>query len=204
MSIATPQVIADKRITPHELLSMSTEKNFELVDGKLVELNMSGLSSEVAARLIYLLSALVIENDLGSVFGADCGFQCFDFDEQRVRKPDVSFIAAGRLTERERKRGYIKVAPDLAVEVISPNDLYHEVEAKTRDYLKAGVRLVWTIDPIGRFGRVHRLNGPVSELTENDIFDGEDVIPGFKCTLADTIPKPNKEEPKADEPKNND
>jgi Uma2 family endonuclease len=203
MSIATPQVIADKRITPHELLSMSTEKNFELVDGKLVELNMSGLSSKVGIRLAHLLSLVVIENELGDVYGMDCGYQCFSFDEQRVRKPDVSFVATGRLAEADENYGYIKIAPDLAVEVISPNDLYHEVEAKTREYLKAGVRLVWTIDPIGRFGRVHRLNGPVSELTENDVFDGEDVIPGFKCTLGDTIPKPNKAEPKADEPKNN-
>jgi Uma2 family endonuclease len=70
--------------------------------------------------------------------------------------------------------------------------------------LKAGVQLVWIIDPIQKAGRIHRLDGTVTEVTENDIFDGEDVIPGFKCSLADTIPKPNKEEPKTDESKKND
>ncbi|MDA1306236.1 MAG: Uma2 family endonuclease [Acidobacteria bacterium] len=191
MSIATPPTFVEQQMTADDLFSHAEAKNYELVGGRLLELSLSGLSSKVAARLIYLLSAFVAKSDLGSIYGCDCGYQCFDFDDQQVRKPDVSFIASGRISEADEEKGYIRIAPDLVVEVISPNDLYHDVEVKVAEYLRAGVRLVWLIDPIARTGQVSRPDGTTTRLSESDSFDGVDVIPGFKCTIADTIPKPN-------------
>jgi Uma2 family endonuclease len=186
MSTATPE--KSDRMTAEDLLTLADEKNFELVGGKLVELNMSGLSSEVAAILISQLISFVRPQNLGSVFGADCGYQCFEFDPQQVRKPDVSFIATGRISDAEKETGYVKVAPDIAVEVISPSDGFHDTEEKVAEYLTAGVRLVWIIDPLAKIGIVHRQDASYERLGSDDSLNGEDVLPGFACRIADLLP----------------
>ena len=99
-------------------------------------------------------------------------------------KIDASFIAAHRLTRDDLPTGHCEIVPDLAVEVISPNDLYSDVETKVDEYLQAGVRLVWVIDPGTESVRVHRLNGSVQDLSSRDPLSGEDVVPGFSCPVA--------------------
>ena len=99
---------------------------------------------------------------LGWVAGADASYQCFPAAARQVRKPDASFIRIDRLPAGEEPEGHCPIAPDLAVEVVSPNDLYSEVEEKVDDYLAAGVRLVWVIDPPTRTAHVHRAGGGVS------------------------------------------
>lgn len=189
MSTATPE--KSDRMTAEDLLALSDEKNYELVDGKLVGMNMSGLSSEVAAILISQLINFGRPLKLGSVFGADCGYQCFSFAPQQVRKPDVSFIAAGRISDAEKEAGFVKVAPDLAVEVISPRDGFHHTEEKIAEYLTAGVRLVWIIDPLARIAIVHRQDSSYERLGIDDSLKGEDVLPGFECRIADLLPASN-------------
>ena len=100
-----------------------------------------------------------------------------------VRKPDVSFIRKGRLPGDAIPKGWVKIAPDLAVEVISPNDTAEDLEEKLEDYQKAGVPLVWVIYPERRMARVFRQGSPPVVLGEDDELSGEDVIPGFRCPL---------------------
>ncbi len=76
------------------------------------------------------------------------------------------------------------------VEVVSPNDLYSEVEEKVLEYLKAGVSLVWVVDPEVRVVRVHRADFTSAFLTENDSLSGEDVLPGFLCRVGALLPPP--------------
>src|SRR5262249_43923127 len=139
--------IAEKTYTPEDLLSMPDRKNYELVDGHLVERNMSVLSSWVGGRLHRILDGFVEDHDLGWAWPADLGYECFPDAPGKIRKPDVSFIRKERLPEGPTSEGYVDIAPDLAVEVVSPNDLAYEVEAKVVEYLNAGVPLVWVIDP---------------------------------------------------------
>ncbi|MDA0591215.1 MAG: Uma2 family endonuclease [Planctomycetota bacterium] len=186
MSTATPD--KSDRMTAKDLLALSDEKNYELVDGKLVELNMSGLSSEVAMILAWHLMNFVRPQGLGSVFGSDCGYQCFSFAPQQVRKPDVSFVAVGRISDAEKEAGYVRVAPDLAVEVISPSDGFHNTEEKVAEYLSAGVRLVWIIDPLARIAIVHRQDASYERLGADGSLSGEDVLPGFECRITDLLP----------------
>lgn len=157
---------------------------YELVDGQLVERTMGTESSWVALQLAALLVVYCKSHNIGWVFGADAGFQCFPGAPDKVRKPDVSFVRSDRLPAGPPK-GHCRVAPDLAVEVISPHELYSEVEAKVDEYLAAGVRIVWVIDPPHRAVRVHRADGTVTDLRDSDDLPGEDAVPGFRCRVGD-------------------
>jgi Uma2 family endonuclease len=140
-------------------------------------------------QLVILLGAHCKANRLGWIFGADASFQCFLDAPDKVRKPDVSFVRLDRLPGGPPK-GHCRVAPDLAIEVISPNELYSEVEEKVDEYLAAGVRLVWVIDPPHRSIRVHRADGTVTDLRETEALSGEAVIPGFRCLVSDLFTRP--------------
>jgi Uma2 family endonuclease len=175
-------------ITARDLLKMPDGDRFELVNGELVERNMGWESEWIASNLQVLLGVYCREHCLGYVNGSNAGYQCFaevfPDDPERTRKPDVSFIAIHRLTRDNLPQGHCPVVPDLVVEVISPNDLYSAVETKVDDYLQAGVRLVWVVDPRTESLRVHRANGSVQDISSTDQLSGEDVVAGFSCAVA--------------------
>jgi Uma2 family endonuclease len=103
-----------------------------------------------------------------------------------VRAPDVAFASYERHAELPA-RGYAEFAPELAAEILSPDDRPGEVLKKIGDWLDAGVRLVWAIDPTRREALVYRLDGSVTRIGVSGTFDGEDVLPGFSCPLADVL-----------------
>jgi Uma2 family endonuclease len=178
-----------RRYTPEDLLAMPDGKSYELVDGRLVGRNMGAESSEVGGNLHSNLHVFCRDRDLGKVWPADNGYQCFPHAPGLVRRPDVSFVKKGRLPGDVSPRGWIKIPPDLAVEVVSPNDIVEELEEKLEDYQKVGVPLVWVIYPERRKARVFRLNGPDLLLSEDDELSGEDIIPGFRCPLREILPR---------------
>jgi Uma2 family endonuclease len=174
--------------TPEDLLAMPDRDLYELVNGNLVERHMGAKSSWVAARCARFLGNHCDEHKLGWILDAEGSYRCFRDAADKVRKPDVSFIRFGRLPNEELPEGYVLIPPDLAVEVISPNDLAYEVAAKVQEYLQAGVRLVWEINPKTRTVFVHRLDGSGSKLGANDELSGEDVVAGFRCFVRDILP----------------
>jgi Uma2 family endonuclease len=177
--------VATKTIyTPAELLALPDEKNYELVDGRLVERTMSMLSSWVAGELHFQTRSYCQANACGWPFPGGTGYQCFTESPLKVRKPDVSFIRTARLPADAASEGYSSIAPDLAVEVVSPNDPVCEVGQKVAEWLAAGVPLVWVVHPEARAVRVHRRGGPVSWLRAEDELSGEEVLPGFHCRVA--------------------
>jgi len=95
---------------------------------------------------------------------------------------DVAFLSTERFPE-PRPDGYPALAPNLVVEVLSPRDRPGEVLAKVGDWLDAGARLVWVIDP-RRLARIYRLDGSETLISEGENLDGETVVPGFSCPLA--------------------
>jgi Uma2 family endonuclease len=177
------------RYTPEDLLAMPDGKSFELVGGQLVERKMGAESSLVGGNLHLRLALFCREHNQGDVWPADNGYQCFPHDPGLVRKPDVSFVRRGRLPGDIAPDGWVRIPPDLAVEVVSPNDLAGELEEKLDDYRKAGVPLVWVIYPEQRKARIFHLDGPAVELMEDDELSGEDVIPGFRCPLREILPR---------------
>jgi Uma2 family endonuclease len=128
-------------------------------------------------RYPYYSLNYVATSQRGLVLGADCGYQIFPDDANRVRFPDGSFIRSGRLPHDAPPRGHVRIVPDLVIEVVSPNDLAWEVELKVTEYLQAGVPLLWVFYPDTRTVWVYRASG-------------EDVLPGFTCLVAEVFPRP--------------
>ncbi len=183
MSTAEPLVY-----TPEDLLDMPDGKHFELVDGELSGIEIGAESEWIALELGALIRNETSRPRTGWVFGAATGYQCFPDAPGRVRKPDASLIKLGRLPNEVIPKGHIRIAPDLAVEVVSPNDLSSEVTSKVDEYLAAGVELVWVIDPETRHVAIFRQDGSTSVLREDMTLSGENVVPDFSCSVKDLFP----------------
>jgi Uma2 family endonuclease len=170
-------------LTAEELLRLNLpNKRTELVRGMLVIREPAGYQhGDVAARLLVAIGSHVQQHGLGRVFAAETGFTLARRPDT-VRAPDVAFISGARLPDKP-PRGFAEMAPDLAVEVLSPDDYAPEVLEKVADWLKAGSRLIWVVDPIRMNARVYRADGSESLLGEDDALDGEDVLPQFTCAI---------------------
>ena len=136
---------------------------------------------DVAARLLTALMNHVDAHHLGRVFAAETGFRLAS-DPDTVRAADVAFIQQDRLPDPP-PRGFAALAPDLVVEVLSPDDRPGETLAKVGDWLNAGVRLVWVVDPERRAARTYRQDGSEAPVAADGSLDGEDAVPGFSCRL---------------------
>ncbi len=177
------------RLTPEDLLAHPDRKRYELVNGKLVEHAMSHSAVWIASTILFYIRSYLIKNAIGDVFGKGGSYQCFPDDPSMVRRPDVSFIRTGRLPPEQFERGHVRVAPDLAVEVISPTDLHYDVNTKLEDYFSARIPLVWLVNPDTRTITVYRHGGDeIVRLHENDVLTGDDVLPGFSCPVTDLFP----------------
>lgn len=164
-------------------------KRTELVRGQLVVREPAGFRhGDIAAIVCAILVNFVRGKNLGRVLAAETGFKLFS-NPDTVRAPDVGFVRQERIPN-PLPRGFAAFAPDLAVEVLSPDDRPGEVLAKVADWLNAGVRLVWIIDPDRRSARVHRADGTVELIQESGSLHGEDVVPGFTCSLAEALGAP--------------
>jgi len=179
-----PHMSPSALMTADELLQVYIpDKQVELVKGVLVVRELPGLRhARVAMDLALRLGAHVREAGLGRVY-AEAGFKLAS-DPDTVRGPDVAFISRGRIPDPE-PTGFAGFAPDLVVEVISPGDRPGEVLAKVADWLSAGTRLVWVLDPARRVARVYRADGTEQILTAEESLDGGDVVPGFSCPVGE-------------------
>ncbi|MFN3652940.1 MAG: Uma2 family endonuclease [Armatimonadota bacterium] len=174
-------------VTPEDLQEMADGERFELVDGHLVEREMGNQSSWIELQLARLLGNYIEEQGLGWVFGATAGYQCFS-DRSKIRRPDCSFIARDRFSNDQFALPYITTAPDLAVEVISPNENWNATERKIADYLEAGVKQVWIVDPEHRTVHVRGPRNAVALYGADDELPGEPVVPGFRLRVAELFP----------------
>jgi Uma2 family endonuclease len=162
----------------------------ELVLGQLrVSEPPGGEHGDIAARLLVRLHVHVAAARLGIVL-VESGFLLRRAPDT-VRGPDVSFVADGRLAGAKLPSSYLPFAPDVAAEVLSPNDRYAEVAEKIDDYLKAGTKLVWVIDPRVRMVTIHRPDRAMKRLSDAGFLEGEEVVPGFRCPIIDILPPIN-------------
>jgi Uma2 family endonuclease len=122
------------------------------------------------------------------VYNAELQVRAFR-EPSLVRKPDAAFVQASRVPVADR--GYLELAPDAVVEVVSPNDGAQEVRDKVEQWLSAGVRLVWVAYPSVREIIAYRPGQRPNVFTAADEITGEDVIPGFRTAVADFFPKPS-------------
>ena len=161
-------------------------KTAELVRGVLIVREPPGTSHGVrSARLLHRVRDHVERHGLGEVIAQDTGFK-IGRDPDTVRAPDVAFVARDRLSQIPEE-GYAEIAPDWVAEILSPGDRPGEVLEKVGQWLSAGVRLVWVLVPAGPEARVYRVHGSVSTVGPDEELDGEDVLPGFRCSLRDIL-----------------
>ena len=158
---------------------------FEEVDGVWVEKPMGNLAIVVELNIGATVRQHVRAGKLGYVLVGNGSYRMFPARPKLLRKPDVSFVAAGRLTADEAKKAEWKLAPDLAVEVISPNDYAEPVETKLDEYLTAGVRLVWVVYLPTKNVWAYRPDGSARLYRAADTLPGEDVLPGFAVPVAE-------------------
>jgi Uma2 family endonuclease len=123
-------------------------------------------------------------NRLGRVYAAETGFKLAS-DPDTVRAPDVAFVSQKRLEQAGSVKGYFPGAPDLVVEIISPGDIYTEVEEKVFDWLEAGARMVVVVNPRKRAVTVYRSFAEIVVLTEADTLDCSDVVEGWSIKVKD-------------------
>lgn len=173
----------NSRMSAEELLRLNTpEARRELVRGELIVREPGGFRhGDVAARLLIAVGTFVESRSLGRVFTAETGFR-LRTNPDTVRAPDVAFVRRDRLPEPP-PRGYAAIAPDLVIEVLSPDDRPGQVLSKVGDWLEAGTALVWVVDPDRRTARVYRADGGQDLLTDRDRLDGEVVLPEFQYEL---------------------
>ncbi len=158
-----------------------TNRNFELVDGILVEKPVGSPESFLTCDLIKFLGVFLDDHPLGFLAGPDGIMRLWP---GRIRMPDVSFIAWYQVPKRERPTEPITgLSPVLAVEVLSDSNTREEMELKLKEYFLARTRLVWIVDPPRRVVEVYTAPDQFVTLTEEETLDGGDVLPGFKLPL---------------------
>lgn len=188
MTTATATKTASGLITADDLLRLCADGvRGELIRGVLSETMPTGREhGQIAVRLAARLHNFVEPRSLGVLTASDSGVW-LEHDPDTVREPDVAFFSAEKSPPDERVTGYAQVAPDLAVEIVSPSDRLPAVNDKALMWLRYGVRLVWVVRPDERLIEVHRDGHPVVTLTESDALDGLDVLPGFSSPVREVF-----------------
>ncbi len=181
--VYVPNMASSSLLTAEELLQVSVPgKRVELVRGVLVVREPTGLRhGRVVAALSRRLTDHVEATRQGEVYAGDTGFT-LSRGPDTVRAPDIAFIRRERIPDPE-PLGVPDLAPDLAVEVLSPTNRPGETLAKVADWLSAGTRLVWVIDPERHLVRVYRHDGTEALVSSTETLSGEDLLPGFTCPL---------------------
>ncbi len=176
-------MVATRQVTIEEFAEMPLQGIWELVDGEPIELApAAGRSGWISGNIYRLLASHVRQSQLGWAFPPETGFILFE-DRHTVRSPDAAVILAHRLAELPDS--FVPMAPDLAVEVLSPSDRMADALAKVAMYLQAGTTLVWLVNPATRTVVVFRSETDPVTLGESDTLDGSDVLPGFSVPVAE-------------------
>ena len=166
-------------------LEMSGLGRWELVKGELIHMTPAGgTHGRLTMNIGAAVHGFVRRHGLGLVFGAETGFYT-GHDPDTVRGADAMFYSNARVEALGDLTGFLRLAPDLAVEVMSPGDTWDEVEEKVAEYLTAGVRLIWIVSPKTKSVHVYRPRQEALRLSREDQLTGEDVLPGFEVTVAE-------------------
>lgn len=171
-------------ITAEQLFKLPSDgKRYELVNGELRMMSPAGgRHGRVAMRIGSMLEQHVRSNSLGEVFAAETGF-LLSTDPDTVRAPDAAFVSTSAFQRLKEIGGFLPVAPDLAVEVVSPNDSSSEVEEKANSWIGYGVKLVLVVDPENGSIRAYREQGSIRVYFAGDTVDASDVVASWQFAV---------------------
>ena len=167
-------------------VALDPDKLYEIVDGQPEEKEMPGARhGGICARLAIELGLYLKANRLGELY-VETSFQI----GANERIPDLAFVSAARIPPEGEPDTKWPMPPDLAVEVISPNDLYEKVYAKAMEYLAAGVKQVWLVSPEHHTVTIYRSATNITAFPGDRELVSEDVFPGFHCSLREIFTSP--------------
>ena len=175
-----------QRLTAEDLFDLNVpDEKTELVDGELLRMSPAGGEHGVVAlRIGAWLLMFVEERGLGVVCAAETGF-LVRRDPDTVRAPDAAFISRERMGEGRPPKKFWPLAPDLAVEVVSPSETAEQVQERLRDWFAAGARAVWMLYPGTASVHAYRSPSEVRILQRDDVLTGDDdLLLGFSCPVA--------------------
>lgn len=186
---ATPSDRSDLTWRQFQRLPEEPAARLELVRGVLVrEPRPAPIHGRVVSTLTWLLEGFVRENGAGVVL-VEAGF-LLSQGPDTVRGPDLSFVSTGRIpVDGYEQGGFWEMAPELAIEVLSPPNRASEMQEKVLDYLAAGSRQVWVVDPRLRSVTVHTPGGEARLLRGDAALEGANVLPGFRVELEALFPR---------------
>jgi Uma2 family endonuclease len=165
------------------------DKMLELVEGEIREMSRpGGKHGQIVIKMSSPIYRFVEEHQLGHVT-TETGYILFKNPNGKdtVRGPDLAFVALHRAPDG-LPDGHVPFAPDLAVEVVSPNDSASDIDEKVGDYLRAGVRLIWVVYPSTKTVSVYTQT-TIQRVPESGFLDGGDVLPGFQLRVSEIFPK---------------
>lgn len=174
-----------KLMTIDDLWEIEEPGRYDVIRGELHAMAPAGgehgkIGIHIAARLWNH----VHPSKLGEVFNSDTGF-ILSQDPLVWLSPDVSFVREDRLPSPEDQVGFLRLAPDLVVEIVSPSDRSALVTEKVMQYLAAGTQLVWVVEPRVRVVTVYTADRDAHVYTEVDELDGGEVLPEFRVRVSD-------------------
>jgi Uma2 family endonuclease len=185
MSVITPK----KLLTAEEFFLLPDPPDGsqqELVRGEVITMPPpGGLHGVTCSKVVRKLGNFIDAGPGGTLVCNNAGF-ITERDPDSVRGPDISYWSRERLVEVPV--GYIPIAPDMLVEVLSPSNTRKKILAKLQEYFAKGVRLVWVIAPEDRTLTIYRNADEGRLLHETTMVTGEDVLPGFSCRVSDLLP----------------
>ncbi|MFA0752097.1 MAG: hypothetical protein SLRJCFUN_002500 [Candidatus Fervidibacter sp.] len=168
------------RLTEEEFLRLPDDgRKYELVDGEAKEVPAGILHDAIVARIIMVLGHFV--HSIGVLCASSAGFRMANGN---IRSPDVSLVLWERLPERKLPIGFLDGAPDLAVEVLSPNEDWAELGRKLGEYFASGAKEVWLVDPEAKTVTVYKSLTQVQVFRAEDELTGGDLLPDFRCQVA--------------------
>ncbi len=183
MNAANPSV-GDHLITGDELLAMGDTGPCELIDGRIVRMRPTGGEhAAIEAALTAKLHSYVRERRIGWVLGGEVGIY-IRRSPDRVRGADAAFVSRERMPTRPGRR-FLEVAPELVIEVLSPDDCWQDIRQKIEEYFEIGVERVWVVEPENRAVLVYRSPDESERMREGDVLEGHGTLEGFRLPVAE-------------------
>ena len=184
VELVSAQIEVETLVTGDELLAMGDIGPCELIEGRIVLMSPTGFAhGNYELNFGEHLKRFVKQKNLGRVVVGEVGIYTRR-NPDTARAADVAFISNERLAQQTKRSGYLDVAPELVVEILSPDDRWQEVTQKLREYFAAGVRLVWIADPDTKTVYAYRSLTDIQEFAETDTLTCEDILPGFNAPVA--------------------
>jgi Uma2 family endonuclease len=186
VQMMSPQVgVAEKTLlTGEELARLGDIGRSELVKGEIITMSPTGYAhGDVESGLSFVLQSFVRQGKLGRVFVGEVGIYT-GRDPDTIRAADVAFVSQAQLA-KVKSKSYLDVAPELVVEILSPDDRWSDLTDKLDEYFAIGVKLIWVADPRRKQVYVYHSITDVQRLAAEETLTGGEVLPGFSVPVSE-------------------